>query len=64
MFKLWDVLLGFCTHNRYTFPMRVKSGKPRSEAAGVTGIWVVLGLRQRARLQLGRDESCFRVQQN
>ena len=41
MSKLLDVLLGFCTHGRYTFPMRVKAGQHRSGAAGVTGIYVV-----------------------
>jgi hypothetical protein len=33
MFKLLGVLLGFCTRERYTFPMRVKPGQRRSEAA-------------------------------
>jgi hypothetical protein len=29
MSKLLDVLLGFCTHGRYTFPTRVKAGQRR-----------------------------------
>jgi hypothetical protein len=41
MSQLLDLLLGFCTHERYTFPMHVKPGQHRSEAAGVTGIYVV-----------------------
>ena len=58
MSRLLDVLLGFCTHDRYTFPMRVKPGQRRSEAAGVTGMYVVcLDCGKRVGLQLGRDES-------
>jgi hypothetical protein len=41
MSKFLDVLFGCCTHDRYTFPMSVKPGQRRSEAAGVTGIYVV-----------------------
>jgi hypothetical protein len=41
MSKLLDILLGSCTHERYTFPMHVKPGQHHSEAAGVTGIYVV-----------------------
>jgi hypothetical protein len=29
MSKLLDVLLGFCTHGRYTFPARVKADQRR-----------------------------------
>ena len=47
MSKPLDVLLGLCTHGRYTFPARVKGGQRSSEAAGVTGIYRrVLGLRE------------------
>ena len=41
MSKLLDVLLGCCTHDRYTFPMSARRGQRRPEAAGVTGIYVV-----------------------
>jgi len=41
MSKLLDMLLGSCTHDRNTFSLRVKPGQRRSEAAGVTGIYVV-----------------------
>jgi len=41
MSKLLDMLLSFCTHGRYTFPMRIKAGQHRSEAAEMTGIYVV-----------------------
>ena len=45
MSKPLDVLLGLCTHGRYTFPARVKAANAVSEAAGVTGIYRrVLGL--------------------
>ena len=41
MSKLLDVLFGCCTHDRYTFPMSTKPGEHRSEAARVTGVYVV-----------------------
>lgn len=41
MAKLLDVLLGCCAHDRCTFPISVKPGERRSEAAGVTGIYIV-----------------------
>jgi hypothetical protein len=41
MSKLLDLLLGFCAHNRCTFPISLKPGKHRPEAAEVTGIYVV-----------------------
>jgi hypothetical protein len=41
MSKLLDLLFCFCTHSRYTFPMRVRAGQRRPEAAAVTGIYVV-----------------------
>jgi predicted transcriptional regulator len=30
-----------CTHRRYTFPITAKAGQRRSEAASVTGTYVV-----------------------
>jgi hypothetical protein len=41
MSKLLGLLLGFCTHDRCTFPMSLKPGRLRSEAAKKTGIYVV-----------------------
>jgi len=35
-----DVLFG-CCHKRYSFPITVKSAQRRSEAASVTGTYVV-----------------------
>ncbi len=40
MFKLLDVLFG-CTHKRFTFPITLRAGKRRSEAAVLTGTYVV-----------------------
>jgi hypothetical protein len=40
MLKLFDVLFG-CTHKRYTFPMSTRPGQRRSEAAKLTGTYVV-----------------------
>ncbi len=40
MFKLLDVLFG-CAHRRFTFPITVRGGKRRSEAAALTGTYVV-----------------------
>ncbi|MFB3815875.1 MAG: hypothetical protein ACE14L_17365 [Terriglobales bacterium] len=40
MFKLLDVLFG-CTHKRYTFPISTRPGQRRSQAAMVTGTYVV-----------------------
>lgn len=37
---LLDVLFG-CCHKRYSFPITVKSSHRRSEAASVTGTYVV-----------------------
>ena len=41
MSKLLDLLLGFCAHDRYTFPISLKPGQHRPEAAKVTGVYVV-----------------------
>jgi len=38
--EILDVLFG-CTHDHYTFPMTAKAGQHRSEAASVTGTYVV-----------------------
>ena len=38
--SLADVLFG-CWHKNYSFPITSKPGKPRSEAASVTGTYVV-----------------------
>jgi hypothetical protein len=38
--KLMDVLFG-CSHKRYTFPITTRPGQYRSEAAAVTGTYVV-----------------------
>ena len=38
--QLIDVLFG-CTHKRYTFPITAKAGQRRSEAASLTGTYVV-----------------------
>ncbi|MFB3917389.1 MAG: hypothetical protein ACE14M_11710 [Terriglobales bacterium] len=38
--QIIDVLFG-CTHERYTFPMTAKSGARRSDAATLTGTYVV-----------------------
>ena len=38
--SLLDVLFG-CCHKRYSFPITVKSAHRRSEAASVTGTYVV-----------------------
>jgi len=40
MFKLLDVLFG-CSHNHHTFPITAKAGQRRSEAAQITGTYVV-----------------------
>lgn len=37
---IFDVLFG-CTHKRYSFPITAKPGQRRSEAASVTGTYVV-----------------------
>jgi hypothetical protein len=39
--KLLDLLLGLCAHDRCTFPISVKPGRHRPEAAKVTGVYVV-----------------------
>jgi hypothetical protein len=41
MSKLLNVLFGCCTHDRYSFPMSVRPGQRRSEAARMTGMYVV-----------------------
>ncbi len=41
MSKLLDLLLGFCAHNRYTFPISLKPGQHGPEAARLTGVYVV-----------------------
>jgi len=38
--SLLDVLFG-CCHKRYSFPITVKSARRRSEAASITGTYVV-----------------------
>jgi predicted transcriptional regulator len=38
--SLVDILFG-CSHTNYSFPQTVKSGQRRSEAASVTGTYVV-----------------------
>jgi hypothetical protein len=38
--SLADVLFG-CWHKNYSFPITSKPGKPRSDAASVTGTYVV-----------------------
>lgn len=40
MFKLMDVLFG-CPHKRRTFPISARPGQHRSEAAEITGTYVV-----------------------
>lgn len=40
MLKIFDVLFG-CTHKRYTFPITTRPGQRRSEAAALTGTYVV-----------------------
>jgi hypothetical protein len=40
MFKLLDVLFG-CTHDHLTFPITAKAGQRRSDAAAMTGTYVV-----------------------
>ena len=40
MFKLMDVLFG-CPHKRRTFPISTRPGQKRSEAARITGTYVV-----------------------
>lgn len=40
MFKLLDVLFG-CPHKRRTFPISTRPGQHRSEAAEITGTYVV-----------------------
>jgi len=40
VFKLLDVLFG-CPHKNRTFPISTKPGQPRSEAAEITGTYVV-----------------------
>lgn len=37
---IFDVLFG-CSHKRYSFPITARSGQRRSEAASVTGTYVV-----------------------
>lgn len=37
---IFDVLFG-CTHKRYSFPITAKPSQRRSEAASVTGTYVV-----------------------
>jgi hypothetical protein len=41
MSKLLKLLLGFCAHDRYTFPISLKPGQYRPEAAKATGVYVV-----------------------
>jgi hypothetical protein len=41
MSRLLDLLLGFCAHDRCTFPRSLKPGQRRPEAAKVTGVYVV-----------------------
>jgi len=41
MSKLLKMLFGCCTHDRYSFPMNARPGQRRSEAARMTGIYVV-----------------------
>lgn len=41
MSKLLDLLLGFCAHDRYTFPISLKPSQHGPEAARITGIYVV-----------------------
>lgn len=38
--KLYDALFG-CWHNRYSFPISVKSGARRTKASSLTGMYVV-----------------------
>jgi hypothetical protein len=38
--KLFDILFG-CWHSRYSFPMTVRPGSRRNNAAAVTGTYVV-----------------------
>ena len=38
--KVIDILFG-CSHANYSFPLTAKSGKRRSEAAALTGTYVV-----------------------
>lgn len=40
MSRILDYLFG-CWHKNYSFPITAKPGKGRSEAAGVTGTYVV-----------------------
>jgi hypothetical protein len=40
MSKLLDLLLGLCAHHRYTFPISLKPGQCRPEAAKLTGVYV------------------------
>ncbi len=40
MFRLLDVLFG-CSHKRYTFPMTTRAVQRRSQAAALTGTYVV-----------------------
>ncbi len=40
MLKIIDVLFG-CTHKRYTFPITTRPGQRRSQAAALTGTYVV-----------------------
>lgn len=40
MYKLLDVLFG-CAHKRFTFPITLRTGKRRSDAAALTGTYVV-----------------------
>jgi hypothetical protein len=41
MFKLLNVLFACCTHDRYSFPRSARPGQRHSEAARMTGIYVV-----------------------
>jgi len=41
MSKLLNVLFGCCTHDRYSFPISARPGQRRSEAARMTGMYVV-----------------------
>ncbi len=41
MSKLLDTLLGYCAHDRYTFPLTLRPSQRRSGAATLTGTYVV-----------------------
>jgi len=38
--KLFDAVFG-CTHQRYGFPITIRSGQRRNQAASLTGTYVV-----------------------